>query len=234
MTGELENHIRALKAMRFDLEEARGQRDALRNELEAAHRQIRRLQTGEEIESDRLTDHELAQQVEIDALKARVAELESPPVVPKGFRVFFDDEEPVGWCWSVDPDAPGWTEGFCPPDLLWRVELARAWAAKNNTKPPHEDSQEPTMGESNTSYEARLVLIEYMTDPKKLLRLGKAMRKVAGPWEKFTPTWDSHAHWCRRDAMGNVVTHCLYDSERETRDATLRNEGFKLVDDKDV
>ena len=86
------------------------------------------------------------------------------------------------------------------------------------------------MNESNASYEARFVVREYLADPKNLLKLGEALRKVAGPWEKYTPPWDSHALWGRRDGLGEIVITCRDDSEKPSRDETLRSKGFSLVD----
>jgi hypothetical protein len=72
--------------------------------------------------------------------QVRAAALEAPPIVPPGFRVFYDEDPPACWCWTCKEDVPGWTDGPIPADLQWRVELARAWAAKNNKVPPHASS----------------------------------------------------------------------------------------------
>ena len=76
----------------------------------------------------------------INDLRARIAALEAPTVVPRGFIVGqvldHDSGETTGeWDWGFDISVRG------PDTVPAGVYRALAWAAEHNQRPPHESDK---------------------------------------------------------------------------------------------
>lgn len=67
---------------------------------------------------------------EITQLRARVAELEAPPVVPRGWEVFVMEDDNI---WALRG------EGTNPTRAV--AHHALAWAIETDQRPPHEEDK---------------------------------------------------------------------------------------------